>query len=383
MDTSKFENVRNEQFPAALRCAYLDTATTGIIPKVSRDAAVAYLDSRCEYGMDIEGYLAQWDHADAMRPLAAEVINADADEIFFGDTGSGMVNVFSEGIPLGENANVVTSGLSFPSTVYTWFNRVGEDHVRIVEPENGAVTCERLFEQVDENTEVISLCLVENTSGWRHDLGRISSFCRERGIYLVIDATQCAGAMRIDVKETPVDFMFITTYKWSLGLFGISYAYVSRDVLDDIRPVAVGWTGNKDKHNHSRYLLDFLDGARRFELGGLNWAGLTELEQSMKLYLSLGKEDVENYILGLTEYLYEKVDGLRDIEVVGPFPEKNRSGIVFLRLPEGSGIDEKALRRKGVSVHTPYETQMRVSMHYYNNRADIDRLTDALREYEK
>ncbi len=144
----------------------------------------------------------------------------------------------------------------------------------------------------------------------------------------------------------------------------------------------MGWTGNKDRHNHSRYKLNLYDGANRFETGSLNWVGLKGLEQSAKLYLSLGSKDVEAYILHLTDYLYQRVAELREVGLVGPFPEKNRSGITFLTVPAKWGLTDTVMREKGLCVHAASESTLRVALHYYNNTDDIDKMIEFLKSLQ-
>ncbi len=377
----KFEKVRKEQFPITGKYAYLDGGTSGLFSKRTRDAMVGYLDDRYEDAMDMESYSAVWDFADGLRGTIAKVIGADASEICFGGCGSEMINIFSGGIELEEGANVVTSGLSFPSTPQTWMNRVGAGNVRVAEPENGMMPCEKLFGLVDGKTAVISLCMVENTSGWRHDIECISSFCAERGIYLVLDMTQCIGAMKIDVSRTPVDFIMTSTYKWLGGPFGTAFSYISKRVLDKVRPCHFGWTGNRDRLDQSSYRIDPAPGASRFETGGLNWAGLRGIEQSALQYLELGADDVQEYILGLTDYLYGRVAEQQAVGIVGPFPEENRSCIVYLKIPAEWELTDRKLRENGIRAHMSTPEKMRVGLHYYNNREDIDRLMDLFAAY--
>ncbi len=383
MNIEKFKKIREKEYPLANRCAYLDTATTGVFSKSSRDAMVDFIDKRYSEGMDIEDFLGNWQHADNLRGTVAKVLNCEDDEVFFSGSGSDMLNVFSSGVKLREDANIVTTDLSFPSTPYNWINRVGDKNVRIATSENGMLPCERLFELVDENTAAIALCMVENTSGWYHDIKTIGEFCKARGIYLVIDATQCIGAMKIDVKNTHIDFLVATSYKWMSGAFGISFAYVSKRVLYEIHPTFVGWTGNKDRQNHSRYKLDLEDGANRFETGSLNWIGLRGIDQSMQIYLELGRDNVEEYVLGLTDYIYEKVAELRDVSLVGPFPRINRSGIVYIEFPMEWKLDDKILRQNGIRAHVANETKIRMSVHFYNNEADVDKLISFLKSLQK
>ena len=141
--------------------AVLDTSTSGMIAKRTKDAMIAYIEERFENGLDGAKLHENFAFGDGLRETAAKLFNADSEEIFFGEAASTMINVFSAGVLLKENANVVTSGLTFPSTPYTWMNRVGVENVRIAKPVDGKMPPENLFALVDENTAVLSLCLVE------------------------------------------------------------------------------------------------------------------------------------------------------------------------------------------------------------------------------
>ena len=378
MDTSKFEKIRLEQYPLVQKYTYLDTSTTGVFSTRSRDAMVDFIDDRYSEGMDMYDFVNNWKHADALRETAARVINADASEVFFSASSSEMLNVFTNGIELKANANIITTDLAFPATVFSWFNRVGKDNVRIARSDDGKLPAERLFELVDENTAVIALCLVEHSSGWRHDIKTIGEFCKERGIYLVLDATQCICAMKIDVKEAHIDFLAVSSYKWLGGVFGVGFSYVSSRILDKISPKYVGWTGNKNRLNNSEYKLELSDEANRFETGSLNWVGLRGLEQSLNIYLELGKDDIEEYILSLVDYLYEKIAVSKKLRPVGPFPEENRSGIVYIKLPKKWELNDKILLENGIRAHATNNSTIRVGIHFFNNKEDIDRLIEFL-----
>ena len=251
--------------------------------------------------------------------------------------------------------------------------------MRIAAPENGAMPCEKLFELVDENTAVMALCLVENTTGFRHDLKKISSFCQEHGIYLVLDITQCITGLKIDVKETPVDFMAAASYKWMGGLFGVGFGYVSKRVLDKVHPAYVGWTGVKDRKPPADFGLTLSPNANKFETGSPNWVGIRGMEQSMQIYLELGADDVEEHILTLVDYLYQQIASLDRVGIVGSFAPENRSGIVYLTIPEEWGITDEIMKEHGIRAHAAGGSSIRVALHFYNNKEDVDRLVEFLK----
>lgn len=344
----------------------------------------SYLDRRYDDAMDMDWYLKNWERADKLRSLVAEMINAQAGEIFYDFNSSSALNVLSSGIDWESGANIVSTSLAFPATTLTWLNQSRRGlEVRLAPAENGMVPLKRLAALVDDRTIAISLCFVENTYGFRHNLYEVGQFCRKRGLLLAVDATQGIGAMQIDVQSMQVDFLVASSYKWLGNMFGIGFGYVSARLLERITPRYFGWVGTPNRMNSPKDQVYYHPDARRFELGGLNWAGLWGMEAAIKNYLSLGKADVESYILGLTEYLYQRVTTVPGVGVVGPFPQDNRSGITYLTFPASWELTDRVLAAHGVRVHVASPTSMRVGVHFYNNRADIDRLVEVLSFFSK
>ncbi len=381
MRNTKFTEIRNK-YPVLEKYTYLDTATTGLISEDSFNSMSAFLENRYREGMDIPDYQSNWKFADDARQLAAEAINAQEDEIFYADNCSAILNVFSTGIQPAEGSNVVTTDLAFPSTPYTWMNQAGRGiETRIAKSANGEVTYETLTALADEKTAALSLCAVENTSGFRHDLARIGAFCKKNGIYLAVDATQCIGALEIDVQAMNIDFLAVSSYKWLNNVFGIGFGYVGRNLMRKIKQQYAGWVGNKNRFDHSRIDFDLSDSAKRYEMGGLNWVGIRGMAESLKTYLALGKKDAEKYILELTGYLYSKAEESGHIGVVGPFPEANRSGISYLTYPKEWKLDDGILRKNGIRAHVASHNTIRVSVHFYNNSRDVDELFKFLDNY--
>jgi selenocysteine lyase/cysteine desulfurase len=359
-------------YPAAGTTLYLDTPTSGLISTRSYERIRARLDRRFQDGMDIPGVFSSWDEADRMRTLAAAAVHAVPDGIFFDANCSSILNVLSAGLEVRPGANIVTTGLAFPATVYTWLNQAKRDlSLRLAPAEAGAVPVDRLLACVDQDTAVISLCAVENTTGFRHDLAAIGAFCRQRGITLAVDATQCIGAMEIDVEGMGIDFLAVSTYKWLNNLFGIGFGFVQPGLLDRIRQPYAGWGGNADRHDHSRYHFDPAPAAARFETGGLNWTGLAGLAAALETYLDLGKPEVERYILSLTDAVYERAARHPEVGLEYAFPAARRSGIVCLTVPEAWRLDDATLRRNQVRAHMRSSGRMRIGLHFYNNLDDV------------
>ena len=279
-------------------------------------------------------------------------------------------------IPAG--SNVITADISFPSTRNAWLSREDDGlEIRFVESKTGAVPFELIENVVDKNTIAISVCYVEPSSGFKHNLNRLGEFCKENGILLVVDATQCISAMEVDVKSMNIDFLATSTYKWMTNVFGIGIGFMSKELLGKIQPKEVGWVGVEDRvKDFKKKTFINHSGAQRFETGGLNWLALFGLEKAIENYLFLGKRDIESYILKLIDYVYEEVKKYDDIDIVNRFPKENRSNIIYLKFPQEFKLNDEILNNNGIRAHIDSKDTMRIGVHFYNNKDDINALFD-------
>ena len=375
----KFEKIR-KQYPGLEHQAYLDTSTTGLISKKSYEVMKRELDRRHFDGVTLSEYWENWTYADKIRASLAEMINADEKEVFYGKDCSDMINVFVSKVSIPKNANVVIPDISFPSTRNSWLNRVPDGlEVRYVKNNKGIVTAKQIIEAMDEQTLAVSVCSVEPSSGFRYDLHELGRICKKRKVFFVVDATQSLGAMELDVQEMNIDVMVASTYKWLNNVFGIGVGFMRKELLLKIMPNHMGWVGTQDRiKDFSNLELTINDGAKRFETGGLNWIGLNGLAESINTYLSLGKRDVEDHILALVDVLYKGIGWLENVKLLPAIPLRNRSNIVYLRAAEKSNFTEDNFRTNGIRVNISGR-KIRVGIHFYNNKSDIQSLIDYLK----
>lgn len=373
------DEIRKE-IPVLKETAYLDTATTGPFHRRIYEAARSAYDERFEKGLAFPAYRQWVEKADKARTDIARVLNAQPEEIAYVKNASEGLNFAAHIIPFAPGDNVVVPEMSFPSNAYAFLNlaRRGVE-VRLIPCFEGQLSFEDLVSHVDERTRAIALCHVVFSSGFRHDLYRIGEFCRERDIIFSVDATQAIMALKIDVKKCNIHMLSFSSYKWPCCPFGIGVFYCSAHLLEKTEPPHVGWFGMRDRYDTGtlHYPLDLSVTAGRFEGGSPDFSGIFALETAAKLYMDLGAEWVEERILDLNEYLIEGM--LReDIRIMGPFPGKNRSGILFALLPEDERLSCSLVEHK-VQVYLSHG-KCRIATHYFNTRNDIDRLLEAIKD---
>jgi selenocysteine lyase/cysteine desulfurase len=362
---------------------FLNSAQNGLIPTYAAEAMTQYIMHRHVFALDVISMTAMWNDADDLRKKIARMLNCQSSEVLFGVNSSELFNIFSNGIALRPGDNVVTYDCAYFAMTYTWFNKQQDGiETRIAHAMNGAVSAEDLIKLCDEHTRALTVCHVDFGSGYRHDLKKLGHFCRERGIWFGVDATQSCGAMNIDVEEMQIDFLTTSTYKWLQCLLGLGFAYINSRLLPHLKQSMIGWVGTVDKLHNDPMVLELTQDARRFECGGLSFCAMEGLKKTVDAYLRLGKQDVEDYILSLTDYAYQRTAGLNECRVLGDFSPEHRSGIVTIQYPERFGINREFLQSRNINAMPQGTGRCRLSLHYYNNKQDIDVFFDLLDELE-
>ena len=372
--SNKFERER-WHYPILKNEIYLDTSTMGLIPKYAADVMTSYLENRVNFSLDIDDYHMQWEDVDEIRKDIAKMIGAECkEEIAFGQNSSTLFNIFTNGLNLKKGDNVIIYDTAFPAMTYVWLNlqeAIGIE-IRVAKSKNGEVLADDLFRLADENTKAVTVCYVDSGTGYRHDLAKIGNWCREKNISFGVDATQACGAMKLDVKKMKIDFLTTSSYKWLQGIQGIGFAFIDNKFIKKLNQFEMGWANVSDRINGEPFNLIISKSACRFENGGLPIIGIYGLHETVKKYLQLKGEDIENYILDLTDYLYEKTKEISEISIAFPHERKNRSGLISIYVPEYFQLSEAKMRMAGVRAKVQGKNRIRIGIHYYNNKQDID-----------
>ena len=366
-----------EQMPVAKKWAYFDHAAVAPLTEPARRAMQTWLDQAAAEGDTV--WLEWARQLKALRLASAELIGADTDEIALLPNTTTGINFVAEGLDWQPGDNVVTLDDEFPSNLYPWLHleRLGVE-TRLVPTNLGHIELDQLANYCDQRTRVVSVSWVGYANGCRRDLDAIAEIAHRNGSLFFVDAIQGMGVFPLDVSQTPIDCLAADGHKWMLGPEGAGIAYIRRDCLPQLTPIGVGWQSVVHAGDYSRIDLDLKPTAARYEGGSQNMAGFIGLGASMQLLQELGVANIAEAILDITNLVVEEVTDL-GAQVCSPRSDGAGSGIVSFELP---GADVKAVRnhclQHGVALACR-AGRLRVSAHAYNNRADVDRLIDALR----
>jgi selenocysteine lyase/cysteine desulfurase len=387
--------VRGE-FPGLAGKIYLDTATLGL-PSRAAVVAAQRVVSRLERGPLISATAHQesLDHEmAAARTEGARLLSADLSEVaVIGSTTQALASVLAA-IPMSEGDNIVVADIEFPQLLL-----VAQDHVarrrvelRTVPHQDGRLPVAVYAGAVDHRTRAVLVSSVQWTNGFRMDLGALSGATRRRGAFLIVDAVQQLGAVRMDTSLHRPDVIVCGGHTWLGAPFGAGLLFVSRDAQGQLEPPGAGYRTADLPRGGWEELLAPADGAafrlardaRRFEGGGTaNYVGAASLAASCALLNSVGLEAIESHVLELSGRLIEELRE-RHYRVVTPREAERRAGIVTVRLREDprheSQIARKLLREK---IHVAVRRAagvggVRFSVHAHTNDDDLFTLIRSL-----
>lgn len=364
-----------EQFPVTKKYIYLNHAGVAPLPLCVHQAMGRFLDDATNNGA-VNSKL--WEAtAETCRTNAAKLINSDTDEIAFMKNTSQGIIIAANGIDWREGDNVVTTAVEFPANVYPWWSlkRLGVE-TRMVPERKRRIHIEDIEAAIDERTRCVTISHVEFASGFRNDIAAIGDLCRERGLWFVVDAIQSVGAIDVDVRACNVDILAADGHKWLLAPEGAAIFFCAKEKQEALINTNVGWAGVVNPRDFLNY--DFIPqpAATRFEEGSYNSVGLYGLNAAIELLLEVGIPNIEQRILDLTERL---IEGLRSksYRLLTPTGESERSGIVVFENDQWTSAD-LVDRLRGENVIGAERGGVRLSPHFYNSEAEIDRVLDLL-----
>ena len=389
-------------FPGLADKVFLDAACVSLAPRPAADAIQKFLDLAllCPLNSSTHHHIFMDEMRAAARPAAARLIHAHPDEIALVESTTHGLSLAANTIPLQRGDRILLSDLEFLEVAVPWVQKKQDGiEIDIVPHHNGEVRAEDIAAQIMPRTRVLTLSAVQWTNGYRCDLAAISNLCRDRKIWLVVDAIQQLGAVPIDVQQTPVDILACGGHKWLNSPFGCGFLYVSRDALPRLRPPLAGYLsvenppGGWGEYFQTPAITpvkeySFVTSARRYENGGTaNYPGAVGLAASLNLIHDLGQQNIAGHILTLTDQLLDGLDKL-SIDVVTPRARERRAGIITFSV--GSAEQNvnlmQRLQEKKILVSVRYTSQVggvRVSCHFYNSAGDIDRLLDAVKQWRR
>jgi cysteine desulfurase/selenocysteine lyase len=374
---------------------YLDNGASAqkpqaVIDAVTRGYAEEY--ANVHRGLHYLSNLAT-DKYEAVRATLARFLGApDPEEIVY-TTGTTMgINMVAYGwaMPrLEAGDEIILSVMEHHANIVPWHflrERQGVVIKWVDVDASGALDPQAVLDAITPRTKLIAVTQVSNVLGTVVDVQAICTGAREKGVPVLVDGSQAAVHMPVNVAEIGCDFYAITGHK----LYGPSASgaiWIAKDRMAEMRPFMGGGDMIRDV---SKEAVSYNDPPMKFEAGTPGIVQQIGLGAALDYMMGLGMENIAAHEASLRDYAVERLSGLNWLSVQGTTPGK---AAIFSFTMEGAGHAHDVstiLDKKGVAVraghhcagplmdHLGVTATCRASMGLYNTTEEIDALVEAL-----
>lgn len=370
------------QFEIPRDICYLNAASYSPLPCKTLEAGRAAV-GRKGTPWTLEPAFANQQHERA-RTAAARLINADPADIALIPSVSYGVATAAKLLTIEPGTRVIVLQDDHSSPVLEWQTRAAAQDFAVEtvhRPDDGDWTSAVLAAIVQPGAPPVSLASISSvhwSDGGLIDIEEIGAALRQRGARFLVDATQGAGVLAMDVRRLDPDFVIFPTYKWLLGPYGRAFIYVAKRHQGGI-PLEQTASGRRDvRAENDVYFTDasYVDDARRFDMGERDHFVSMEMASiGMEMMADWGTDAIASRLLMLTDQIAE---GVRGLGVSMPDRSVRAPHILSLAFKDGmpKGLVE-ALASEGVHVAARLG-RLRISPHIYNDEADAGRFVAAL-----
>ena len=325
------------------------------------------------------------------RERLKKLFNADSPNcIAFTNNSTEALNIAIKGL-INKNDHIITTSFEHNSVlrpIYEMEN-IGTEVTIIKADKRGIINYNEIENNIKENTKAIICSHASNVIGDILDVYLIGKIAKKYKLIFILDASQTAGCVPIDIKNNFIDVLCFTGHKGLMGPQGTGGLCVRNDLL--IKPLKTGGTGIKSySKTHPK------DMPTRLEAGTLNGHGIAGLNAALEFIENETIEKIMKHDIELSRYFYDSIKNIENIKFYGNYETDNRVSIVALNICEidSSKIsdilsnDYNIATRPGAhcaplmheALGTVNQGIARFSFSYFNTFEEIDKGIEAIKE---
>ena len=256
--------------------------------------------------------------------------------------------------------------------------------------EDGDVEINSIKKLITNKTKIIAITHISNVTGAILPITKIVDLAKENNIPVLIDGTQGAPHCDIDMQKIDCDFYAISCHKM-YGPNGLGILYMKKKWVEDLPPYQGGGGMINEVKKED---ITFAEENTKFEAGTMQTAEVVSFEESLNFIEKLGINNIASHENESLEYGLEKLRKNNSIKIIGN--PKSRGSVLCFTLKDIHPHDiATILDEDGVAIRAGHHccqilhdklginATARASIGVYNNKEDIDKLSDAIKNCQK
>ena len=378
---------------------YLDSANSSQKPKAVIDRLSNFYETEfSNVGRSVHTLAVKaTNRFEATRDILKKYLNAQyREEIIFTKGATESINLVASSFGekyIKEGDEILITELEHHSNYVPWhFLRKKKGAVIKFAPvnNNGEVEIDEIKKLISNKTKIIAITHISNVTGVVIPIKKIVDIAKEKNIPVLVDGTQGAPHMQIDMQDLGCDFYVISCHKM-YGPNGLGVLYAKKKWLDDLPPYQ-GGGGMIDEVNKDN--ITFADSPTKFEAGTLQTAEVVAFAESINFIEKLGIKNIAAHENEILEYAYEKFKKNNSVNIIGS--PKNRGSVLCFTIKGIHPHDiATILDDDGVAIRAGHHccqilhdklgiaATARASIGVYNTKEDIDVLCKAIDNCKK
>jgi kynureninase len=342
----------------------------------------------------LDGYMGAWatkgapDHVwvedifpamGGLKRSFAALAGCDADELAITTNISIALSTIASCVDFrGARRRVILSELDFPTDGHVWLAQEprGAELVWLRSEDGLTIPLEAYDEAIDERTAVVMVNRVLYRSSALADAKAICAIARERGALSFVDDYHGIGIVPLDLHDLGCDLYTAGVLKWLCGGPGLAFLYARRPLLPTLEPAVTGWFATREPFSFDNQHLEYHPSARRLEHGTPPAPVVFIAQGGLDVISEVTPERIRSRQGELTDHVIACADDA-GLPVRTPRTRSARGGVVNVGVgPEAGKICHALLER---DVCTDFRGDgLRISPHFFNTEAEIDRCFEEL-----
>ncbi len=363
-----------KEFPILKDVVHLANCSQGPQSKRVRRELESYLENWLTVGMDWDYWM---EEADKAKVEFAKLINADPGEIAITTSVSqATASIASALDPYSNRKKIVVSEDNFPTVGHVWLaNQKYGYKVDFVPVVNGGTKLDDYEKYIDEDTYVTSITHVYYQNGFKQDIEKVADCAHRKGSLLYVDSYQALGTIDVDVKKMKIDMLSSGNLKYLLGVPGIAFLYVNKDILPHFKPAITGWFGQENPFSFQIRQLDYASNTRRFDAGAPPVLAAFAARAGMEIINEVGTKNIQQRIERLSAYT---INGVlqRGLNLASPDDPRKKGSTTSVIVDDSHHVELELKERKILA--SARGSGIRLAPHFYTLPEEIDYALDEL-----
>lgn len=373
---------------------YLDNGASAQKPRAvleAMDHAYRFEYANVHRGLHYLSNTATANYEEARETVRRFLNAGSTDEIIFTRNATMAINLVAQscgGLMIEEQDEIILSIMEHHSNIVPWnYHRERKGAVLKWSPvaDNGEFLLEEFEALITPRTKMVAITHMSNVLGTVVPIKEVIAIAHSHGIPVLVDGSQAAVHMPVDVRDLDADFYVFTGHK-TYGPSGIGVLYAKKEHLERMPPYEGGGemidTVTVDK-------VTYADPPHRFEAGTPPIVEAVGLGAALNYMMQVGRDDIARYEAELGRYAQERLKAIEGLTIHGDAPGK---GAIVSFTVDGLHPHDVAtiIDRSGIAVRAGHHCAQplmdrlgvtatcRASFAMYNTRAEVDALAEGL-----